>query len=159
MRSGNAPDTMLAVFIILSWFVSGAGYLQGLGNYQTWLDMGGMMSNADFLSLRRAHYWWIYPLVVVPGILSVMLNGALLVWRPAGLSRWLLPALFTLGTGMLVSTALIQVPLQDRIDAAGYDRAVIQRLIETDMWLRKLPGLVFNLLLAALTVQAVRRRG
>jgi len=42
--------------------------------------------------------------------------------------------------------------------AQGYDRAVIERLIATDLWARKVPGVIAMANLAVITWQAVRRR-
>jgi hypothetical protein len=43
-----------------------------------------------------------------------------------------------LGFSIGVATFAVQVPLQDQIDVNGYDRAAIQRLIDTDLWTRKI---------------------
>lgn len=158
MTKSDLTDVCLVAFLILGWFVSGVTLLQGLGNYPTWLDMGPMMSNEDFLRLRHAHYWLIYPLAVIPGMINLLLNVVLLFLRPAGVSFALL--LFALAIGLVIggATFTIQVPLQDQIDANGYDREVIQRLIDTDLWTRKIPGVFAMASLAVLTWQAVRRR-
>lgn len=60
--------------------------LQGWSNYPTWLDMGPMMSNQDFMRLRESHYWLIYPLAVIPGMISLGLNLALVLLKPEGVS-------------------------------------------------------------------------
>ena len=158
MTKSDLTDVCLVAFLILGWFVSGVTLLQGLGNYPTWLDMGPMMSNDDFLRLRHAHYWLIYPLAVIPGMVSILINVALLILRPAGISFALLLLALALGLVIAIATFTIQVPLQDQIDANGYDRDVIQRLIDTDLWTRKIPGAFAMANLAALTWQAVRRR-
>src|SRR5262249_54081015 len=120
--------------------------------------MGPMMSNEDFMRLRDAHYWLIYPLAVFPGMLGLVLNIVLVFLRPAGISWLLLIALLIIRLIIAVATLTVQVPRQDRIDAGGYDRAVIQQLIDTDLWTRKIPGLIGMALTAVLTWQAVRRR-
>jgi len=117
-----------------------------------------MMSNADFMRLRAAHYWVIYPLAVYPGLMAFVLNAALLVLRPQGVSMWLLGASLLLGLCIGTATFAVQVPLQDRIDMHGYDRDVIRRLIETDLWSRKIPGVLAMGVYAAITWQSVRRR-
>lgn len=87
----------MTAWIILGWFVSGVTLLQGWGNYPTWLDMGPMMSNEDFMRLREAHYWIIYPLAIFPGMIALALNVALVMLRPQGVSLWLLIAALILG--------------------------------------------------------------
>jgi hypothetical protein len=150
-------DACVTAFIILVWLVTGVTLLQGLANYPTWLDMGPMMSNDDFRRLREAHYWKIYPLAVYPGMISLILNIVLIWLRPRGISSWLLVASLVIGLVIGLATFLVQVPLQDRIDASGYDRDVVQRLIDTDFWTRKLPGYAGMAIGALLTWQAVRR--
>lgn len=151
-------DICLTALLILSWFVSGVTMLQGFGNYPTWLDMGPMMSNDDFMKLRAAHYWIIYPLAVIPGMIAMLLNVALIVLRPPGVSIWLLILALVLSSVIAIATFAVQIPLQDQIDAAGYDREVIQRLIDTDLWSRKLPGAAAMATYAVITWQAVRSR-
>lgn len=154
----HVTEACLAGFLILFWFVCGATLLQGWGNYPMWLDMGDAMSNEAFLEIRRAHYPIIYPLAVIPGAVSGVLHALLLWLRPAGVSLVLLWTIFLLGLWIGVSTFAVQIPLQDRLDAFGYERAVVERLIETDLWARKLPGLLAMALAVPLTWQAVRRR-
>jgi hypothetical protein len=158
MTKSALTDLCLTAYLILVWFVSGVTLLQGWGNYPTWLDMGPMMSNEDFMRLREAHYWLIYPLAVIPGMASVVLNAVLVFLKPPGISRPLLIALLILTIGISVATIVIQIPLQDQIDAKGYDREVIQRLIDTDLWTRKIPGLISMAGFAVVLFQAVRRR-
>jgi hypothetical protein len=158
MTKAMLTDICLASLLILTWFVSGVTLLQGWGNYPTWLDMGPMMSNEDFKRLREAHYWIIYPLAVFPGMVALVLNVILVILRPPGISWSLLIAGLMIGLVIAIATFTAQVPLQDQIDANGYDRAVIQKLIDTDLWTRKIPGLIGMALTAVLTWQAVRRR-
>ncbi|MBX3705258.1 MAG: hypothetical protein KF911_01400 [Pseudomonadales bacterium] len=158
MTRSTFTDLCLAAWVILYWFVSGVTLLQGWSNYPTWLDMGPMMSNEDFLHLRQAHYWLIYPLAVIPGMVSLVLNAVLVWLRPWGINWWLLLIQFATGLVIAVSTMVVQIPLQDRIDAMGYDRELIQHLIDTDLWARKIPGLIGMSIMVLLTWQAVRRR-
>ena len=154
----HVADACLVAFLILFWFVCGVTLLQGWGNYPMWRDMGAAMSNEDFLRIRHAHYPIIYPLAVIPGAVSSGLLAVLLWLRPVGISLEQLWAVFLLSLGIGISTFAVQIPLQDRLDAVGYERAVIERLIETDLWARKIPGLLAMALAVPLTWQAVRRR-
>jgi hypothetical protein len=107
--------------------------------------------------LREAHYWKISPLAVYPGLIAFAANAALLFLRPPGVARWILPACFALNLGVLVATFAVLVPIQDRIDAGGFDRELIERLIRGDFWLRKIPGMLAGALVAVLLWQVVRR--
>ena len=158
MTKTFVTDLCLTTWLILGWFVSGVTLLQSWGNYPSWLDMGPMMSNDNFMRLREAHYWIIYPLAVLPGMVGLALNVVLVVLRPHGISRRLLLAVLALSLVIAVATFTVQIPLQDQIDANGYDRNVIQRLIDTDLWTRKIPGLIWMAVFAGITWQAVLRR-
>lgn len=151
-------DTALVVFIVSFTFVWGTSYVQGFENYPYWRDLGPHISPEAFRALRDAHYWKIYPLAVYPGLVAFIANGALLVLRPPGVSRWILPACFLLNVVVMVATFAILVPIQDRIDAGGFDRALIEELIAGDFWLRKIPGTLSGLLVIGLLWQVVRRR-
>ncbi|MFN2426498.1 MAG: hypothetical protein ABR587_08640 [Candidatus Binatia bacterium] len=86
-----------------------------------------------------------------------MANGALLFFPPAGVSRWILPACFALNLVVMAATFAVLVPIQDRIDAAGFDRELLEQLIRGDQWLRKIPGTLGGLLVVGLLWQVVRR--
>jgi hypothetical protein len=158
MRAAIA-DTVFVVFVFLYLVVGGVTLMQGFVNYPFWRDMGPMISNEDFLKLREAHYWKIYPLAVYPGMLAGPLSIALFFFRPAGVSVWLTAAVFVLSLAVGVATFAVEIPYQDVLDAEGYDRAAIEGLIRTDFIYRKIPGVTAMVLVAVMMWQALRRRG
>jgi hypothetical protein len=156
-RAGALRDAALVAFLISFTFVWGASYVQGFENYPYWRDLGPHISPEAFRALREAHYWKIYPLAVYPGLVTLAANAALLFLRPPGVSRWLLPACFALNLVVAVATFAVLVPIQDQIDAHGFDRALVERLITGDFWLRKIPGTLAGALVVGLVWQLVRR--
>jgi hypothetical protein len=150
-------DVAVVAFVVSFTFVWGASYVQGFMNYPYWRDLGQYISPEAFRALRDAHYWKIYPLAVYPGLVTFVANAALLFLPPPSVSRWILPACFALNLVVLVATFAVLVPIQDKIDAGGFDRALIEQLIRGDFWLRKIPGTLCGLLVVGLLWQLVRR--
>ncbi|MGV0024502.1 hypothetical protein [Phormidesmis priestleyi] len=64
--------------------------LELLLNYPMWWDMGARMSNIDFIAVRQAHQWRIFPLLVIPLALRVPVSIALLWRRPGFIRSWML---------------------------------------------------------------------
>lgn len=158
-RDGKSQlrDATLVAFVLSFTFVWGASYVQGFENYPYWRDLGPHISAEAFRELREAHYWKIYPLAVYPGLVALVANAVLLFLPPPGVARWILPACFALNLVVGIATFAVLVPIQDRIDAGGFDRALIEQLIRGDLWLRKLPGTLAGGLVAALLWQSIRR--
>lgn len=152
-------DVALVAFVLSFTFVWGTSYVQGFENYPYWRDLGPHIPGETFRALREAHYWKIYPLAVYPGLVTFLANVALLFLPPPGISRWILPVCFALNLAVLVATFAVLVPIQDAIDVRGFDRALIERLIRDDFWLRKIPGTLAGALVVGLLWQVVRRRG
>jgi hypothetical protein len=153
-----AADAVLVIFAFLYLVVGGVTLMQGLVNYPFWRDMGPMMSNEDFLRLRQAHYWKIYPLAVYPGFAALLLNVALLFLRPAGVTAWLTVTVLVLSLGVGIATFAVEIPFQDVLDARGYDRAAIEGLIRSDLIYRKIAGVAGMLVVALMLWQALRCR-
>jgi hypothetical protein len=155
-RKTAIREIALVAYVISFTFVWGASYVQGFENYPYWRDLGSHVSAEAFRALREAHYWKIYPLAVYPGLVAFLANATLLLLPPPGISRWILPACFALNLIVLVATFGVLVPIQDRIDAGGFDRELIERLITGDFWLRKIPGTLAGVLVVALLWQLIR---
>ena len=64
----------------------------------------------------------------------------LLLWsRPAAIPLWAVWAAIGLQVVVWVSTAAIQVPIQFQLSDHGLSIPLIDRLIETNFWLRRIP--------------------
>ena len=67
----------------------------------------------------------------------------LLVWfRPAAVPRWAIWLSVGLQMCIWVSTAAIQVPIQIQLSSDGLSLPLIQKLIFTNLWLRKVPQVI-----------------
>lgn len=130
------------MFFGLFFYRLGASNIEALLNYPFWRDMGSMMSNDDFIRLRDEHLWKVFPLLVAPIALLVIVT-AVLAWTGAPpVPRWVFIGALACQSVMVASTILIQIPIQFELTRSGFDAALLDRLILTDLLLRKLPSLV-----------------
>lgn len=156
-RSSPFQRALLLAFFALVFYRLGASNVEGLLNYPFWLDMGPMMSNADFIQLRVDHLWKIYPLLVIPVGLVFLVTATLAVLAPPGLGRWPFVAAAALQLVGIVSTIAIQVPIQNSLSQSGFDAAELTRLIQTDLLFRKLPSVAEALIVLGLLWRVIVR--
>jgi hypothetical protein len=133
---------LLTAFFALFFYVWGTTNFEGLMNYPVWRDMGAMISNEDFIELRASHGWKIFPLLVAPLSLLQIVTIALIFLAPASTPRWALWIVVALELIYMLATIFLEIPIHLQHDRTGYDRALFDRLITIDIWLRKLPRLV-----------------
>jgi hypothetical protein len=138
----STRDALLFAFLALYFYRLGVTSLEGFFNYPFWRDMGPMMSNADFIQLRADHIWKIYILLVVPAGILVLVTAALTVVGAPPVPRWAFVGALVFQLIAVASTVTIQLPIQQQLDVTGYSAAAIERLISTDLLLRKLPSLL-----------------
>jgi len=132
----------LTAFFALFFYVWGTTNLEGLLNYPFWRDMGGMMTNQDFIKLRAMHGWKVFPLLVAPLLLLQLVVIALVFLRPPGIPLWALLVVLAFEALYMIVTVFFEIPIHRRHDQQGYDLALFDRLIFLDVWLRKLPRLL-----------------
>jgi hypothetical protein len=134
------------LFFSLYFYRLGAANVEALLNYPFWRDMGTMMSNADFIQLRAEHIWKIFPIMVAPIGLLLLVTAALSLLGAPPVPRWVFVGALTLQLVAVASTLAIQLPIQMQLDTEGYDAAALDRLITTDLLFRKLPSLLEGIL-------------
>jgi hypothetical protein len=128
---------MFVIFIVLTFFTLGAGYLESFVNYPLWHIIG---ESDRWTEYHRALGPRIAVVLAIPVlILSPIANVLLFFVRPASIPPWTIWATLVLLLVAIVSTLAIQIPIQMQLDAA-YDRAAVDRLISTSLWLRDLVG-------------------
>ena len=77
--------------------------------------------------------------LVAPALLGTLCTALLLRFRPAAIPLWSVWVAVALQMVVWVSTATIQLPMQLELAAHGYSAPLVERLIETNWWLRRLP--------------------
>jgi hypothetical protein len=140
-----SSKTSVRLFLIsfaLMFYGMGASFVESFVNYPTWRLIGAN----EF----RAYHQALSPLVigymVIPMILATILTILLLWFRPAPLPRWAIWLAVVLQLIIWVSTFGIQIPIQVQLSRDGLSLPLIERLIFTNWWLRKVPQIINALL-------------
>ena len=143
METSN--KTSIWLFLItfaLVFYGMGAASVETFVNYPTWPLIGA----GEF----RAYHQALGPLVirymVIPMLIATVLTVLLLWLRPAPLPRWAVWLAVILQLITWVSTAAIQIPIQLQLSSDGLSLPLIERLIFTSWWLRRVPHLVNSFL-------------
>ena len=128
------------------WFVStfalvfysnGAAFVESFVNYPTWKLIGPN----EFTTYHRA----IDPLVVrylaLPMLIGFLMTIGLVWLRPMTLPRGPVLAAIALQLVVVVATVAIHLPIQAQLSREGLSVPLVERLIVTNFWLRRLPYL------------------
>ncbi len=125
---------VFSVYIFLSFYVFGAGVTNSLVAYRTWRRVGPR----EFPAFHQIDSALIIPFFVV-FFFSLLIPLLLLFWfRPPVIPRWMVWAALSFYLITLLSTVLIQIPIQVELDKR-FSLALIDRLISTDLLYRRIP--------------------
>lgn len=72
-------------------------------------------------------------------VAGTLLTVVMLWLRPRAIPAWAVWLAIVLQAVVWVSTATIQVPIQIELSANGLSLPLIERLIDTNFWLRRVP--------------------
>ena len=136
-RSGLFLVTFALIFYGL-----GASFVESFVNYPTWRLIG----SAEFLAYHQALGPLVIGYMVVPMVLTTVLTILLAWFRPPLIPRWAIWLSVVLQMIVWISTAAIQIPIQMQLGSSGLSLPLIDHLIVTNFWFRKIPQ-VLNILL------------
>lgn len=128
---------VFSVYILLAFYVFGAGIVNSLVAYKTWRAVGPN----EFPAFHQIDSKLIIPLFVVFILLSYVPQVLLFWFRPAVIPRRLVALALLCNLVALVSTVAIQIPIQVELDKR-FSLELIDRLIATDFLYRKIPMLL-----------------
>lgn len=135
------------VFLIAFTLViygTGAAFIESFVNYPSWHLIGA----ADFAGYHRFITPRVVAFLVAPTLLGTAFTILLLRFRPASVPRAAVWTAITLQTIAWISTATVQVPMQMQFSAGNASIPLIDHLIETNFWFRRVPyGLCVGLFL------------
>ena len=139
MQTSNKPSIWLfLICFALVFYGMGASFVESFVNYPTWRLIGAN----EF----RAYHQALGPLVigymVIPLLITTILTMLLLWFRPAPIPRWAIWLAVVLQLITWVSTVAIQFPIQVQLSRDGLSLPLIERLIFTNWWLRKVPQII-----------------
>jgi hypothetical protein len=145
MNIQTSNKTSVWLFLIsfaLVFYGVGASFVESFVNYPTWRLIGAN----EFRAYHQALSPLIIGYMVIPMLITTLLTILLLWFRPAAVPRWAIGLAVVLQLIIWISTATIQLPIQMKLSRDGLSLPLIDRLIFTNWWLRKVPQ-IFNALL------------
>jgi hypothetical protein len=139
MQTSNKGSVWLfMITFALVFYGLGASFVESFVNYPTWRLIGAN----EF----RAYHQALSPLVigymVIPMLITTILTILLLWFRPASIPWWAIGLADVLQLIIWVSTFAIQLPIQMQLSRDGLSLPLIERLIFTNWWLRKVPQII-----------------
>jgi hypothetical protein len=152
------PVTKSSVWLFLLTFAlvlygTGASFVESFVNYPTWPLIGPN----EF----RAYHQALSPLVigymVIPMLITTLLTGLLLWFRPIPIPRWAIRLAVMLQLMIWISTFAVQLPIQARLSRDGLSLPSIEHLIFTNWWLRKVPQIINTFLFMWMMSLLLRR--
>ena len=143
-----------SIYILLAFYVFGGGIINSLVAYRTWRWVGA----DEFPKFHQIDSSLIIPLFVIFFFLSFIPQILLFWFRPVVISKWLvwLALLFNLIT--LVSTIIIQIPIQVELDKE-FSLELIERLISTDFIYRRIPMFLLAIINFIMLYKVVKHSG
>jgi len=138
MNNKNKISTIVfSVYILMTFYVFGGGIVNSLVGYRTWRAVG----ENEFPAFHQIDSKLIIPLFVIFFFLSFIPQILLFWFRPMVISKWLVLGALIFNLITLVSTIIIQIPIQVELDQK-FSLELIDRLISTDFMYRRIPMLL-----------------
>ena len=130
-----APRWIFLTAFALVFYGNGAAFVESFVNYSSWHLIG----SAEFVAYHRFIGPRVLTFLVAPALLGTVFTVLMLWARPAAIPSWAVWAAIAAQAIVWVSTATIQVPIQLRLSADGLSLELLERLIATNFWLRRIP--------------------
>jgi hypothetical protein len=134
-RGSEMPRWIFVLAFALVFYGNGAAFVESFVNYPSWHLIG----NDAFPNYHRFIGQRVIAFLVAPAMLGTVFTIVLLRFRPAAIPLWSVWVAILLQIVVWVSTAAIQVPIQLQLAAQGASAALLDRLMETNWWLRRVP--------------------
>jgi hypothetical protein len=136
--STKTPIWLFLISFALVFYGMGSSFVESFVNYPTWRLIGAN----EFRAYHQALGPLIIGYMVIPMLITTVFTALLLWFRPAPLPRWAIWLAVILQLIIWVSTVAIQLPIQMRLSRDGLSLPLIDRLIFTNWWLRKVPQII-----------------
>lgn len=135
----------------LVFYGNGAAFVESFVNYSSWHLIGAdeFIAYHHFISPR------VLAFLVAPALLGTVFTILMLWSRPAGIPTWAVWTAIAAQAVVWASTATIQVPIQLELGEHGLSIELIDRLIETNIWFRRIPYAVCAGIFLWMAAQAI----
>lgn len=155
MTNKNKISTIVfSVYILLAFYVFGGGIVNSLVAYRTWRAVGAN----EFPEFHQIDSALIIPLFVIFFFLSFIPQILLLWFRPMVIPKRLVWLAFIFNLITLVSTIIIQIPIQVELDKQ-FSLELIERLISTDFMYRRIPMFLMAVVNFIMLYKVVKHAG
>src|SRR5437868_475192 len=136
MRSNsNINNWVFVIAFALVFYGMGSSFVESFVNYPTWRLIG----SGEFLAYHHALSPLIIGYMVVPMLIGTAFTIAMLWFRPARIPGWTIWLSIALQMLIWISTAAIQIPIQIQLSSEGLSLPLVDKLIFTNLWFRKVP--------------------
>lgn len=132
------PVWLFLITFALIFYGMGASFVESFVNYPTWRLIG----QGEFLAYHQALSPLIIGYMVIPLVVTTILTLLLAWFRPVPIPRWAIWVSVVLQLISWISTATIQIPIQTELSTTGLSLPLIDQLIVTNFWFRKVPQVV-----------------
>lgn len=126
--------TFLIAFALVL-YGTGAAVIESFVNYPSWRLIGA----DEFIAYHRFISPRVLTFLVAPLLLGTVFAILMLWSRPAAIPAWAVWTAIAAQAVTWASTVTIQVPIQLQLSDRGLSVELIERLIETNFWLRRIP--------------------
>ena len=154
-RKSPASEWLFLVTFAFVFYGMGASFVESFVNYPTWRHIGA----AEFQAYHQALSPLIIGYMVIPVFFTIILTALVLWKRPSPIPSWGLWIAIVMQLIAAVSSFAIQIPIQRQLSSNGLSLALIDELIFTNFWFRRVPMLINSVLFFWMMSILLRRKG
>jgi hypothetical protein len=128
-------STVFMIAFALIFYSTGAAFIESFVNYSSWHLIGP----AEFSAFHKFITPRVLALLVLPAALGTVFSILMLWFRPASIPIWSVWLVIALQMVLWVSSVTIQIPIQLKLQTQGLSIPLVDHLIVTNWWLRRVP--------------------
>lgn len=136
----------------LVFYSTGAAFVESFVNYPSWRLIGA----SEFVAYHRFITPRVVAFLVAPAMLGTVFTVLLLWFRPRAIPRAAVWLAILCNIVVWTATFLIHIPIQMRLSASGLSLPLIDQLVLTNFWLRRVPYLVCAALFLWMAARVLR---
>ena len=129
------PRGIFLTAFFLVCYGTGAAFIESFVNYASWHLIGAH----EFIAYHRFISPRVLAFLVAPLLLGTAFTVLMLWSRPAAIPVWAVWVAIVAQAVVWISTVTIQVPIQFHLSEHGRSIELLDRLIATNFWLRRIP--------------------
>jgi len=130
-----APRWIFLIAFALVFYGTGAAFIESFVNYPSWHLIGA----DEFIAYHRFISPRVLAFLVAPLLLGTAFSILMLWSRPAAIPAWAVWTAIAAQAVVWASTVTIQVPIQLQLSDHGVSAELLERLIASNFWLRRIP--------------------